>query len=101
MTRCAILDDYQRCATKLADWAPLGLDIADYDTHFDSAEALVRAIEPCEIVLAMRERTPFPREVLERLPRLKLLLTTGPRNPSIDLRAAEALGITVCGTTPL
>jgi phosphoglycerate dehydrogenase-like enzyme len=101
MTRCAILDDYQRVAQTMADWSQAEVDVTTFDTHFDNEDAVCAAILDFEIVVAMRERTPFRRELLARLPRLKLLISTGPRNPSIDLHAAEALGIVVCGTDAL
>ena len=101
MTRCAILDDYQNVALQFADWSPTGVEVTAYNQHFDTEEAVRRAIEGAEIVVAMRERTPFTRAFMATLPKLKLLQTTGPRNPSIDLRGAEELGITVCGTAAL
>lgn len=101
MTRCVILDDYQRVALKMADWSALDLDIVVHDRLFQSEEALLAAIGEAEVIVAMRERTAFPRAILSRLPKLKLLATTGRRNPAIDLRAAQELGITVCGTVPL
>jgi len=98
--RCAILDDYQNVALKFADWSPLKdkIDIAVFDKPFASQDAAIRALQDFEIVCAMRERTPFPREVLATLPKLKLLLTSGMRNASFDLEAAKERGITVCGT---
>ena len=98
--RCAILDDYQNVALKFADWSPLKdkIDIAVFDKPFASQDAAIRALQDFEIVCAMRERTPFPREVLATLPKLKLLLTSGMRNASFDLEAAKERGIVVCGT---
>ena len=101
MPRCAILDDYQNVALAMADWSQAGVEVTAYDEHFATEDAVRTAIDGFEIVVAMRERTPFSGSFLATLPRLKLLLTTGPRNPSIDLRAAEALGITCCGTDAL
>lgn len=103
MTRplCVVLDDYQQAATRFADWSRLAIERVIYDRHFETEAELLAAIGDASIVVAMRERTPFSRPLLEKLPRLKLLCTTARRNPSIDLRAAEALGITVCGTDAL
>jgi phosphoglycerate dehydrogenase-like enzyme len=98
--RCAILDDYQNVALKLADWAPIRdrVDLTVFDRPFaDGAEA-VAALQDFEIVCAMRERTPFGREVLTALPKLKLLLTSGMRNLSFDLETAKLRNVTVCGT---
>ena len=99
--RCAILDDYQNVALKMADWRAAGVEVTAYDEHFATEEAARLAMDGFEIVVARRERTPFRRELLEQLRSLKLLQTTGRRNPSIDIRAAEALGIAVCGTDAL
>lgn len=98
--RCAILDDYQNVALTLADWASLKdkIDITVFDKPFGSQDEAVRALQDFEIVCAMRERTPFPRDVLSALPKLKLLLTSGMRNASFDLEAAKERGVTVCGT---
>lgn len=98
--RCAILDDYQNVALKFADCFPLRdkIETTVFDKPFASSDEAVRALQDFEIVCAMRERTPFPREVLSALPKLKLLLTSGMRNASFDLEAAKECGITVCGT---
>ncbi len=101
MTRCAILDDYQNVALAMADWSQVGVEVTSYNEHFATEDAVRRAIAGFEVVVAMRERTPFTKAFLASLPRLKLLQTTGPRNPSIDLRGAEELGITCCGTDAL
>ena len=93
-----ILDDYQDVAKTYAAWDSLdGLEVTSLTEHL-GPDALVRALDGAEIVVAMRERTPFPAALLDRLPDLKLLVTTGMRNASIDLEAAARLGITVCGT---
>jgi phosphoglycerate dehydrogenase-like enzyme len=96
----AILDDYQGVATSVVDWGPVAARrrVVAFADHLDDPEVLVERLEPFEVVVAMRERTPFPRHVLARLPRLKLLVTTGMRNKAIDLAAAEEFGITVSGT---
>lgn len=97
--RLAILDDYQDVAHGFADWASLqGVSTSVFREPFQSEDALAAALADVRIVVAMRERTPFPRSVLERLPGLKLLVTTGMANAAIDVAAAQELGITVCGT---
>ncbi|QDM16230.1 D-2-hydroxyacid dehydrogenase family protein [Tardiphaga sp. vice352] len=98
--RCAILDDYQNMALKLADWGPLAdrVETTVFDAPFASPDAAIAALQDFEIVCAMRERTPFPRTVFEALPKLKLLITSGMRNAAIDLEAAKARGVVVCGT---
>jgi phosphoglycerate dehydrogenase-like enzyme len=98
--RCAILDDYQNVALKLADWSPLAdrVDITVFDEPFASGAAAITALKDFEIVCAMRERTPFSADVLNALPKLKLLLTSGIRNASFDLEVAKQRGIAVCGT---
>ncbi|MFF5935151.1 D-2-hydroxyacid dehydrogenase family protein [Streptomyces sp. NPDC012508] len=98
--RCAVLDDYQGVALSSADWSPLAdrVDVRVLREHLTDPDALVAAVEDCEILVVMRERTPLDAELLGRLPRLRLVVTSGMRNASIDLTAAAALGITVCGT---
>ncbi len=98
--RCAILDDYQNVALSMADWSKVkgDIDIKVFNEHIGSADKVVAALQGFAIVCAMRERTPFPRAVLDALPDLKLLITTGMRNASIDLDAAAARGVVVCGT---
>ncbi|HTZ36092.1 MAG TPA: D-2-hydroxyacid dehydrogenase family protein [Stellaceae bacterium] len=99
--RVSILDDYQGVALAMADWAPLrarGIEIAVERFPFSDEDAAVRALADSEIVCAMRERTAFPKSLLDRLPKLKLLITTGMRNASFDMAALRAKGVTVCGT---
>jgi lactate dehydrogenase-like 2-hydroxyacid dehydrogenase len=98
--RCAILDDYQNVALKVTDWSKVAadLDIAVFNEHLGGPDNVIKALQGCEIVVAMRERTGFPRAVIEKLPDLKLLITTGMRNASIDAAAAKERGIVVCGT---
>jgi phosphoglycerate dehydrogenase-like enzyme len=98
--RIAILDDYQNVALKMADWSALAAraDIEVFNLHIADQEALVERLAPFDIVCVMRERTPLPRDVLQRLPRLKLIASTGPGNASIDNSAAKDLGIAVTGT---
>ena len=96
----AILDDYQQVALASADWSGVRelAEIHVFAQHIGRTEALVSALEPYDVVVAMRERTLFDAERLGQLPRLRLLVTTGMSNASIDLEAAAARGITVCGT---
>jgi phosphoglycerate dehydrogenase-like enzyme len=98
--RCAILDDYQNVALTMADWSEVtdGVEIKVFNRHLGSADNVVSALQGFAIVCAMRERTPFPRAVIERLPDLRLLITSGMRNASIDLGAAKDHGVLVCGT---
>jgi len=98
--RCAILDDYQAVALESADWSKVkaDLDIKVFHEHLGGAEQVIKALQGFDIVVAMRERTPFPKAVIDALPDLKLLITTGMRNASIDTEAAKARGVTVCGT---
>ncbi len=95
--KIAILDDYSNQALTLADWSGLGAIEVYADTLADH-DALVARLLPYEAICVMRERTPLPASLLQALPNLRLVVTTGPRNASIDLAAAKALGITVCGT---
>lgn len=96
--RCVILDDYQDVAHEYADWGSLpGVETITVGDHREGDE-LISLLEGARIVVAMRERTPFPAALLDRLPDLRLLVTTGMRNASIDLAAATDRGITVCGT---
>src|SRR5947209_9805535 len=97
---CAILDDYQDVALKLADWSKVArdLDIKVFNAHLGAQDRVIAALQGFEIVCAMRERTGFPRAVIEKLPALKLLITTGARNASIDVAAARERGVVVCGT---
>jgi len=98
--RIALLDDYQNVAREMADWAGLGADceVVSFQDHLRDNHAIARRLHDFEVVIAMRERTPFPRALLEKLPRLRLLVTTGMRNASIDLAAARERGVVVCGT---
>jgi D-3-phosphoglycerate dehydrogenase len=100
MVRAAILDDYQNVALKLADWSTLAKDveIKVFDKPFASQDQAVKALQGFAIVVGMRERTPFPRKTIEALPDLKLLITTGAKNNSFDIKAATERGVTVCGT---
>jgi phosphoglycerate dehydrogenase-like enzyme len=97
--KIAILDDYQRVARGLADWSrlPAGSELTVFDRPL-AEEERVAALQPFEVLVIMRERTPFPAALLEQLPHLRLLVTTGGRNAAIDLEACRARGITVSGT---
>jgi phosphoglycerate dehydrogenase-like enzyme len=99
MLTCTILDDYAGLARSFADWDALaGVQVRTVPDHL-VGDDLVQAIADSEIVVIMRERTPFPAALLDRLPRLRLLVTTGMRNASVDLVAACARNVTVCGTS--
>jgi len=99
--RVSILDDYQGVALDMADWSPLrdrGCEIAVERFPFADEADVLRSLADSEIVCAMRERTAFPKHIVDRLPKLKLLITTGMRNASFDMEALKAKGVTVCGT---
>jgi len=100
MAAIAILDDYQNVALRMADWSGLqkAHQIAVFNQRLADVEAAAKALAPFEIVGIMRERTPFSRALFEKLPKLKLLVTTGKRNASIDLEAAKARNVMVCNT---
>ena len=98
--KVAILDDYQDVALNMADWSdlPEGWEPVVFQDHLADEDQLVERLQGFDAVIGMRERTPFPRSVLTRLPELRLLITTGARNASYDVAAATELGIVVCGT---
>jgi phosphoglycerate dehydrogenase-like enzyme len=98
--RCAILDDYQNVALKSADWSKIKGDVEFkvFNEHLGGPDKVITALQGFQIVVATRERTGFPKQVIDALPDLKLLITTGMRNASIDTEAAKARGVTVCGT---
>jgi phosphoglycerate dehydrogenase-like enzyme len=98
--RCAILDDYQNVALKVADFSKVKGDVEfkAFNEHLDGPDKVIAALQGFQVVVAMRERTGFPKAVIDALPDLKLLITTGMRNASIDTEAAKARGVTVCGT---
>ena len=100
MTRVAILDDYQSVALDMANWdsLPSEVFVDVFSDHLSVENDLASRLEPFEIIVAMRERTPFPRSLLVRLPNLRLLVTTGMRNASIEVATAHDNGVTVCGT---
>ncbi len=98
--RVAVLDDYQNMALRLADWSAVRrhAEITVFNDHLDDPGAVVDRLRPFDAVCVMRERTPLTREILEQLPRLKLIASTGPRNASIDTQAAAERGILVTAT---
>jgi phosphoglycerate dehydrogenase-like enzyme len=100
MVRAAILDDYQNIAMKMADWSAIAKDveIKVFNKPFTSQDEVIKSLQGFAIVVGMRERTAFPRKVIEALPELKLLITTGARNNSFDVKACSERGVTVCGT---
>ena len=100
MIRVAILDDYQQVALQLADWRGLDPDaeIRVFPDHLFDEPALAHRLHTFECVVLMRERTPFPRSLFDRLPNLRLLITSGRRNAAIDIDAATEHGVQVCGT---
>jgi phosphoglycerate dehydrogenase-like enzyme len=100
--RVAILDDYQGVALSMADWTGLGPGVTVQSVREPiPADALATRLRDFEIIVAMRERTSFPRTLIEQLPTLKLLVTTGRRNASIDVKAAADRGVPVSGTATL
>jgi len=98
--RCAILDDYLNLSLKLADWSKVEdrVEVTVFTEPFASREAAATALKDFAIICAMRERTPFPRAMFDSLPNLKLLITSGLRNNSIDMAAAKDKQVVVCGT---
>jgi len=98
--RAAILDDYQNVALSLADWSAVAGDVETvvFNRPFAGEAETIAALQGFAIIVGMRERTPFPRRVIEALPDLKLLITTGAKNNSFDVKAAAEHGVIVCGT---
>jgi phosphoglycerate dehydrogenase-like enzyme len=96
----AILDDYQDVALTMADWSDVAsrATITVFNDHVSDPAAVVERLEPFDVICVMRERTPLPREVIERLPRLKMIASTGPFNASVDVAAASERGIHVSTT---
>ena len=99
-TRIAILDDFQNVALEVADWSAVAqrAEITVFDDHLADPDAVAERLRDFDIVVIMRERTPFPAALIDNLPNLKLLVTTGRRNLAIDLDAATARGVIVSGT---
>lgn len=96
--RIVVLDDYQNAAERCADWSVLDADVVTVNRHVPDTDELVTLLEDADVVVLMRERTPFPADLIERLPRLRLLVTTAMYNARVDMAAAARQGITVCGT---
>ncbi|MCH7833377.1 MAG: D-2-hydroxyacid dehydrogenase family protein, partial [Proteobacteria bacterium] len=102
-TRIAILDDYQNAALDAADWGTLGpgVEIEVFNQYMEGEAAVAEALKGFDVVVGMRERTPFPKSLIDKLPELKLLVTSGMRNLSFDLGAARERGVVVSGTAML
>src|SRR5580693_596789 len=100
VVKIAILDDYQKVALSITDWSAFAkkADITVFNDHIDEADALIERLLPFDAICVMRERTPLRRDIIERLPRLKFIASTGPRNISIDMAAAKERGISVANT---
>ncbi|MCX5010115.1 D-2-hydroxyacid dehydrogenase family protein [Streptomyces sp. NBC_00555] len=98
--RCAVLDDYQEAGTSLADWSPVAdrVEVVTFTDHLSHEDRLAARLAGFDIVVTLRERLAFPASLLDRLPRLKLLVASGMRNSVIDYAAAARNGVTVCGT---
>ena len=98
--KIAILDDYQNVALSIADWSAVAkkADITVFNDHIDQTDALIERLLPFDAICVMRERTPLRRDIIERLPRLRFIASTGPRNISIDMAAANERGILVANT---
>jgi phosphoglycerate dehydrogenase-like enzyme len=96
--KIAILDDYQQVAKRSADWAslPNGTQVDSFSDTIADRDALVRRLQPYDVIVAMRERTRFSADVLDALPNLKLLVSTGGRNPSIDAQACARRNVALC-----
>ena len=100
VTKIALLDDYQNVALEMADWDVLsGVEVTAFEDHLLDENELVARLSGFDVIMAMRERTPFARALFARLPNLKLLVTSGMGNAAIDLEAATEHGVTVCGTS--
>src|SRR5260370_12758766 len=100
MPRIAIFDDYQNVALELADWSPVTekARVTVFDDHLSDSNEIVGRLRGFDFVCVMRERTPLTRDILGRLPQLKLIVSTGPRNTSIDVEAAAECGIDIMHT---
>ncbi|MFJ4240034.1 D-2-hydroxyacid dehydrogenase family protein [Streptomyces iakyrus] len=98
--RCAVLDDFQQVAAEAADWSVVAddVEVVSFDRHIEGEDDLAAALAGFDIVVTLRERVPFPGSLIARLPQLKLIVASGMRNSVIDYAAAEAHGVTVCGT---
>jgi phosphoglycerate dehydrogenase-like enzyme len=100
MHRCAILDDYHDAALSMADWTPVKgeVEVEVFNDHLTDRSVLIERLKHFSIIVMIRERTPFDRALIESLPKLELLITTGMVNSSIDFAAAKAAGVLVAGT---
>src|ERR1700731_4684002 len=98
--KIAVLDDFQDVALVLADWSVLDAraTVTAFNDHLADSDAVVARLQPFDVVCVMRERTPMARTIIERLPRLRLIASTGTQNASIDLKAAEERGVEVVHT---
>lgn len=98
--RCAVIDDFQSVATTVVDWSPVTADVevVTFPEHLATEDEAAAALADFDIVVTLRERVPFPAELLDRLPRLRLLVASGMRNSAIDFDAAQRHGVVVCGT---
>src|ERR1700752_4054544 len=96
--KIAILDDYQQIAKQSADWSslPAGTQLDSFAQNIADPQELMRRLQPYDVVIAMRERTRFPAQVIDALPNLRLLISTGGRNPSIDAEACARRNIALC-----
>lgn len=96
----AILDDYQNVALTYGDWSAINklAEIAVFNDHLSAKEEVIKRLKPFQVIAVMRERTPLTREILSQLPNLKLIISTGERNASIDIKAAEEFGIAISPT---
>jgi phosphoglycerate dehydrogenase-like enzyme len=100
--KIAILDDYQDAALRFADWSALGeVDIEVHHERIADRERLIERLASCDVICAMRERTPIDRALITRLPKLKLIVSTGKHNAAINVQAAREAGIVVCSTRGL
>src|SRR5690349_25039181 len=101
MTKVAVLDDWQGVARASTDWSPLQAraDVVFFAKAFDSEDDAARQLADFDVVLSMRERTPLPASLINRLPKLRMLGMTGARNASLDTAACTAPGVVVCNTT--
>ena len=98
--KVAVLDDYAGVARDMADWTqlPQAAEVSIFQDHLANEEKLVARLREFQVIVGMRERTPFPRSLLSQLPELRLLVTTGQHNATFDVEATADLGIVVCGT---
>src|ERR1700676_4976816 len=98
--RNAVLDDFQNVSQHIGDWAGLQsiAKVTGFNDHLVDEDALVQRLLPFDVLCVMRDRTPLTHRLLHRLPNLRMIALTRPLTPTLDIKAAESLGITVCGT---